>query len=283
MVLTISSVTDATQKLSTLSNSYNNELANLNTINARISDATGFTGPIMQSTYNPFALFGATAWSGENGQTTCIDYCTSKGAACVGTVYAYAGINNVYPNSCSLIGGETGANTPTGYLPNGGVTGSSDASSVVRIQNLQYQKDLANYSNQLLKGYSRDINTCLSYIKGGSTGSSSDMYDSLIKKYSALLEHQREIEDVSSDYANSKIEITREFSNYMVYAILAGVILACIINLYLFPDNNFILIAIVIISVAYISLQIFYFNIPVFKLPNVDWSYYNRSLLNYYN
>ena len=109
------------------------------------------------------------------------------------------------------------------------------------------------------------------------------MYDSLIKKYSALLEHQREVEDVSSDYANSKIEITREFSNYMVYAILAGVILACIVNLYLFPDNNFILIAIVIISVSYISLQLFYFNIPLFKLPNVDWSYYNRSLLNYYN
>jgi len=278
-VLPITNVTDATQKLNTLSTEYTKELANLNTINARISSATGFTGPFVQSTYNPFALFGATAWFGENGQTACAAYCTSKGAACVGTVYAY--VDNVYPNSCSLIG-ETGANTPTGYLPNGGVTGSSVPSSVVRIQNLQYQKDLANYSNQLLRQYSRDINTCLSYIKNGSTGSS-EMYDSLIKKYSALLEHQREVEDVSSDYANSKIEITREFSNYMVYVILAGVILACIVNLYLFPDNNFILIAIVIISGLYIYFQLFYFNIPVVKLPNVDWSYYNRSLLNYYN
>ena len=232
MVLTITSVTDATQKLSELSSRYANEHANFNTINARINSATGFTGPFQKSTYNPFALFGATAWSGENGQTACTDYCTSKGAACVGTVYAY--VDNILPNRCSLISGETGANTPTGYLPNGGVTGSTDPSSVVRIQNSQYQKDLANYSNQLLIGYRADINTCLSYIKNGHSGSS-EMYDSLKQKYSTFLKHQREVEDVSSDYANSKIEVTREFTNYVVYAILAGVILACIVNLYLFP------------------------------------------------
>lgn len=283
MSIILSNVSDATLKLQTLADNYTQELESYSTYVNELG-VTGYTKSFQSSTYmyNDYPFIGSTSVS--NGSIDTCKIACNNTSGCVGTVYSY---NNEMA-TCSFIGTQGANDNRDGnntYWENAGIVNVSNSSSIVALTKTQYYLDRMHYSKQKLEKYFKDINRCLNYIKKNQKDSAS-LYDTLKQKYADLLKSQTEVSDMiqtdSQLYANSKTVLTQKILVYMFHMCFGIVLLISIISLYLNPSNVPLLVLFIILFFGYTIMQMYYYHIPVIKMPNIDLSYYSRQL-NFYN